>query len=242
MQKFFYCTENRLRFRSLSWMVTVPILGTDLHPNYIQFNQGIRVRIRNQWKNRLNVVPWYRNPSLSRDSNPTPAVEISHKVVKSRFYCTRVSTLDQTTFFVSWGETVQSVDIYVKAMFHLKMDICPRFLWERSHDLDIVNSYCGVAVLWGIIAYKNTHTYSRQELPLPPALARLFAAKAVLCRPLLVNDWRDMLRKINTMSFFFSNCISHPIYSFNTTTLVVYWFSYHEPGFNCRPQTKFGER
>ena len=162
MQKFFYCTENRLRFRSLSWMVTVPILGTDLHPNYIQFNQGIRVRIRNQWKNRLNVVPWYRNPSLSRDPNPTPAVEISHKVVKSRFYCTRVSTLDQTAFFVSWGETVQSVDIYVKAMFHLKMDICPRFLWERSHDLDIVNSYCGVALcsVRNHCLQKHTHIQS----------------------------------------------------------------------------------
>ena len=39
-----------IRLGSLSQMVTVPVLGTDLHPNYIHFNQGIRVQIRTTGK------------------------------------------------------------------------------------------------------------------------------------------------------------------------------------------------
>ena len=65
-----------LRYGSLSQMVTVPILEKDLCPNYMHFNQGIRVSIETSgnilYSTRIRVGVGIRVLS------PPPAAEMSH--------------------------------------------------------------------------------------------------------------------------------------------------------------------
>ena len=77
MQNVFPLHRLRLGFASFSQMVTVPILGMNLHPKdrspslLHTFQSEDQRPNLNQWKN----LAWYRNPCPSS----SPTMEISHK-------------------------------------------------------------------------------------------------------------------------------------------------------------------
>ena len=56
--------------RMVSQMVTVPILGMDLCPNFTIFQSGDPSLDPNQWETSAQ----YRNPSSSPSPNPSPAM------------------------------------------------------------------------------------------------------------------------------------------------------------------------
>ena len=78
MQNMFLLHRSGLGFGSLSQLVAVPVLGTDLHTKdrsqLHTFQSGDQGLNRNQWKNPAQ----YRNLSPSPNPNPSPAKEISH--------------------------------------------------------------------------------------------------------------------------------------------------------------------